>query len=277
MSSAGRSQPTLRPASNFATRVRDGFERQAGRYERGAELQRPWHGAWPTTAAACPFRQALRRSGGGNGPAGIGRSNSSVPAWPCCDWTTAPPCSAWIRPPTGSPGTSTWGCPGPTAGRLAAGVQLCPPLAGAARAPPGAVVPVFGPGRLAGPWRFPTAGSFCQMAPGRPGGLACPAAPCPCPWPAAWCGAGQPAPADRTRRPPALQPPGSSALTFLRQIRSLGPAPALWPRCQPGEWRRIEAHWPAVPLQRVAAKAPEAGSMLLLVGQKPRHDLLFLP
>jgi len=79
-----RRQPGLpsRPCFEFrSTRVRDGFERQAGRYERGAELQtgRGWRPGHTTLPRPCPFRQApCVRSGGGNGPAGSGESKRSV-------------------------------------------------------------------------------------------------------------------------------------------------------------------------------------------------------
>jgi len=134
---------------------------------------------------ACPFPgRPLRRSGARNGLLARA-SNKQRPGLDLLRLDNLPgrPARLDPGPPTGSPGDLNLGCR-PTAGAasLLDLSSFCPPLAEQARAPAlGAVVPsCFGPGRLAGPGGFPTAGKFCQWRQ-PPRRLACPAAPCPCP------------------------------------------------------------------------------------------------
>ncbi|APD48480.1 SAM-dependent methyltransferase [Synechococcus sp. CS-602] len=266
MSSAGRSQPTLRPASNFATRVRDGFERQAGRYERGAELQR-----------AVAWRLAHHCRG------------LPLPAGPCVDLGAGTGLLARAIEQQ-RPGLALLrldNCAAllgldQAADRLTWDLNLGLPgqLQGASL-----LVSSFALHWLEQPERHlerwcqslgpagwlalavPTAGSFCQWRQAaQAAGLPCSALPLPVASRLVELASRH----LRIERVDHLRfsRQAPSALTFLRQIRSLGAGTSPVAPLQPGEWRRIEAHWPAVPAAEGGGKRL-SWEMLLLVGQKP--------
>jgi len=212
------------------------------------------HGAWPHHCAAslsgrphasiwARERRLLARA--------IERARPPA----CCDWTTAPPCRL-DQAATGSPrGPQPWGCP---AKLQAASLLVCPAFAstaGAARAHLERwFCPVFGPARLAG-LAVPTAAVFCQLAPGAP------AAGLPCQRLALARGqaaGGAMASRHLSDRTPSthltLQPPAQAPLTFLAQIRSLGPGSPPCAPCSLGVGAGSRPIGPPSPLQRVAAK-----------------------
>jgi malonyl-CoA O-methyltransferase len=59
-----------------------------------------------------------------------------------------------------------------------------------------------------------------------------------------------------------------TGLTFLRRMRDLGAGASPRAALRPGEWRRLEAHWPSQPGLRGGGKLLR-WEMLLLLGQKP--------
>ncbi|MCP9773191.1 methyltransferase domain-containing protein [Synechococcus sp. Tobar12-5m-g] len=59
-----------------------------------------------------------------------------------------------------------------------------------------------------------------------------------------------------------------SGLSFLRRMRDLGAGASPSPPLRPGEWRRLEAHWPSQPGLGGGGKLLR-WEMLLLLGRKP--------
>lgn len=266
MGSAGHSHPAVRPASNFAERVRGGFERQAGRYEREAELQRAvaWRLAHHCRGLPLP-----------SGPCGDLGSGTGLLARaieqqrPGLTLLRVDNCAALLGQDE-------------AADRLAWDLNLGLPcqLQGASL-----LVSSFAlhwleqPERQLEQWcqslgpagwlalAVPTAGSFPQWRQAaQAAGLPCTALPLP-----VACRLVEMASRHlRIERVDHLHfsRKAPSALTFLRRIRTLGAGASPVAPLRPGEWRRIEAHWPAVPAARGGGKRL-SWEMLLLMGQKP--------
>jgi len=216
---------------------RDGFERQ-GKAAYGTveqELQRAVAMApGPHARGPCPFRAGPRRSGGGNGAnAGASGDRQQRPALAARLGQLRRPLGL-DQAADGSPGTQ----PGAARPNLQAPRCWCPACLHCWSSPSAtwSVVPVLWP-RQAWPGPGGSHGrSFLPMAPGRPGGCALPASACPCRG-HRLVEPGQPAPADRTRRPPALHRQVQRP-DFLRpDPGSLGRTSPV-PRCQPGSGAR---------------------------------------
>lgn len=60
----------------------------------------------------------------------------------------------------------------------------------------------------------------------------------------------------------------ATGLTFLRRMRDLGAGASPSAPLRPGEWRRLEAHWPSQPGRRGGGKLLR-WEVLLMLGQKP--------
>lgn len=266
MKAAGTGQVARQTGASFARRVSEGFERQASRYERGAELQRALAWRLARLCRSLPLPAGPCADLG----AGTGLLARALEAQrPGLRLQRLDACPALLGQDHSSAGIR-WDLNQGLPHQLQGAALLASSFALHWLERPGPQLEHWCRSLAPDGWlalAVPTAGSFPQWrqaaaAAGRP----CTALPLPEAAPLVEA-ASRSLRIERvdllrfSRRAP-------TGLTFLRRIRALGAGASPSAPLQPGDWRRIEAHWPPASPQPGGGKSL-TWEMLLLIGQKP--------
>ena len=259
----------------FPRQVRAGFERQAARYERGAVLQRGLAWRLARHCRGLPLPEGPRADLG----AGTGLLSRAIAQQrPGLELLRLDACQALLNQEGAGARSALVEPPATLLWDLNRG--LPPALQGASLLASSFALhwldqPV---GQLEqwcrnlapGGWlalALPTAGSFPQWRQAASGaGVACTALPLPEATDLVEA-AGRQLVLHRTERL-RFSRRAETGLTFLRRMRDLGAGASPSAPLRPGDWRRLEAHWPSQPGLRGGGKLLR-WDVLLLLGQKP--------